>query len=145
MGLHEEDAEGVVQDVFITIWDGRANLDINLSFNSYLMTISSRRVIKVIRRNSQWLKFEEHLKYSQEKYKHDTEDYIIFTDLYKHAQEGINQLSDSRKQIFMLSKQNGLTNEEIANKLNISKRTVENQLYRATKSIQKFLDQEEIK
>jgi RNA polymerase sigma-70 factor (ECF subfamily) len=140
MGLSHEDAEGIVQEVFITIWEKRAYIKEELHFKSYLYTITKRLTIKRIRRLVLENKFQSDSQSIAKDVNHDTEDYIIFSDLLEHAHTSIDQLPADRKQIFMLSKQLGLSNQEISEKLSISKRTVENQLYRANKTLRKEIN-----
>jgi len=140
MNFSHEDAEGVVQDVFLTIWEKRKLLDKDLSINAFILTIAKRLVYKKMRSEVVRRKHRASVIESEKHWQNDTEDYIIFSDLEKNAIEGIEKLPESRKQIFMLSKEHGLSNDEIANKLKISKRTVENQLYRATKAVKDHID-----
>lgn len=135
MGISQEDSEGIVQEVFITVWEKRLHLDVSLSINSYMLTIAKRLVYKKFRYAVIRRAHEAYARQTNPKSNNATEDYIIFSDLNEVAKKGIDQLPESRKQIFMLSKEHGLTNDEIAEKLHISKRTVENQLYRATNAL----------
>ena len=56
---------------------------------------------------------------------------VIYNDMLNNLQQLIATMPEQRQRIFRLSKEEGLSNEEIANQLNLSRRTVENQLYRA--------------
>ena len=135
MGISHEDAEEIVQDLFLFLWERRTSIDHKLSINAYLLTITKRMVIKRMKRDL--LKknyFNQKLK-EDRNYDNGTEDYLIFSETERNLKDSIHNLPDHRRQIFMLSRESGLTNDEISEKLNISKRTVENQLYRATKSI----------
>lgn len=141
MNICHEDAEGVVQDVFLTIWEKRTLLDKDLSINAFILTIAKRLVYKKVRANIVRSNHRESVILEEkENSQNSAEDYIIFSELEQNAIAGIDNLPENRKQIFMLSKQNGMTNDEIAEQLHISKRTVENQLYRATKAIKKHID-----
>lgn len=139
MGQSHHDAESVVQDVFIIAWKRRASINEDLSLVAWLFTITKRLIIKKIKRKALEDDYIIKQQSLQATYHHQTEDYIIFTNLLDQANEGISKLSSGRKQIFMLSKQQGLSNDEIAEHLNISKRTVENQLYRATKELRDYM------
>ncbi|ELR70503.1 RNA polymerase ECF-type sigma factor [Fulvivirga imtechensis AK7] len=139
MGQSHEDAEGIIQEVFIIVWKNKATLNEELSLPAYLFTITKRVVLKKVKRKILEDEYLANQQNSQSHFHQQTEDYIIFTNLLDQANKGLDQLSPGRKQIFMLSKQQGLSNEEIAEKLNISKRTVENQLYRATKELRDFM------
>lgn len=140
MGLSHEDAEGIVQDLFIIIWEKRKALRFELSFKAYLYTIAKRLVIKKVRRNAQQKGYLTALMNSTIDYYEDVTDVgHDQNELLQKLKAQINNLPATRKEIFLLSKETGLTNDEIALQLNISKRTVENHLYRATKSLRKFL------
>ena len=143
MNINHEDAEGVVQDVFLTIWEKRKHLDKDLSINAFLLTIAKRLIYKKFRSEVVKRKHIQTTIESTDNWQNDTEDYIIFTDLEQNAKLGIDSLPKNRKQIFMLSKESGFSNDQIAEQLNISKRTVENQLYRATKAIKELIDREQ--
>ena len=56
---------------------------------------------------------------------------MVFEEMKTTINELVAQMPEQRRKIFRLSKRKGLTNDEIAKKLNLSKRTVENQLYRS--------------
>ena len=140
MNINHEDAEGVVQDVFLTIWEKRKLLDSELSINAFLLTIAKRLVYNKIRASVVRKRHSDEVIESEITWKNNTEDYIIFSELEQNAQAGIEKLPENRKHIFMLSKEHGLNNDEIAEKLDISKRTVENQLYRATKAIKEHIN-----
>jgi len=133
--ISHEDAEGVVQEVFLTVWEKRNYLNENLSLEAFLMTITKRLVFKIIRNNVTRYKHEQASVSYKQLTTNETDDYIIFEQMNQDAQECLNQLSSSKRQVFMLSKQHGMSNDAIATQLNLSKRTVENQLYRATKEL----------
>lgn len=140
LGISQEDSEGVVQEVFLTIWEKRAHLDDTLSINAFMLTIAKRLVYKKIRSKVTRLAHETAEQQAKKSWHNDTEEYIIFSELDQLAKDGIEKLPEGRKQIFMLSREHGLTNDEIARELSISKRTVENQLYRATTALRKHID-----
>lgn len=142
MGISHEDAEGIVQDVFLLLWENRASIDHTLSLNAYLLTIAKRLVIKRVKRNLLKEKHELNNKNLSIDYSNCTEEYLVFTETEQNVQSSIDQLPLNRRQIFMLSKENGMSNDEIAQKLKITKRTVENQLYRATKAIKDHLKEQ---
>jgi len=141
MGITHEDAEGIVQDLFLFLWERRTSIDHKLSINSYLLTITKRMVIKRVKRDLLKKNYHNQKQKEDRDYDNGTEDYLIFSETERNLKDSIHNLPDHRRQIFMLSRESGLTNDEISEKLNISKRTVENQLYRATKSIKDDLNE----
>tara|TARA_Y100001972_G_scaffold129187_1_gene195030 strand:+ start:3772 stop:4368 length:597 start_codon:yes stop_codon:yes gene_type:complete len=144
MGLNNEDAEGVVQEVFLRIWRNRSNLDSSLSFNAYIIAIVRSIVLKQSRKHARFVAFQHYAIQHFPGDTNETEDYVIFTDLDKKSSEVIEQLPVKQKQVFMMKNFEHLSVEEISEKLNLSKRTVENQIYRATKQLRETLVDQKI-
>ncbi len=121
----ESDAEEIVQEVFIKIWENRASIDIFSSFESFLFTIAYNKTISLFRQRTTENKYLEHLKSIQQV---DEEpviiDEIYYTELKDKIQSLLDELSPRQKEIFQLSREQGLTHQEIAAKLNISVNTV---------------------
>jgi|ERR1035437_4016591 RNA polymerase sigma-70 factor (ECF subfamily) len=138
----EAEAEELVQEVFTKIWEKRADLKRELSFKSFLFTIA----FNIIRRHfrtkaylSEYFKTgvisEPDMQTSQK---------ISYDSLYQYVTELVNQLPERRKEIFIKSRFEGLSINEIAEKLKISHKTVENQLTDALKFIRTNLNRENI-
>ncbi len=139
MGLLHEDAEGVVQDVFMKIWRNRENLDSSLSFNAYIISIIRSIVFKQSRKRARFVAFQHYAITYWPGESNETEEYVIFSDLDELSSKAIDELPTKQKQVFMMKNFEHLTNEEIAERLKLSTRTVENQIYRATKSLREKL------
>lgn len=128
----EEDAKGMVQDVFLKIWENRENLKEDQSFSAYLFTITYN-FIRMYYRG----KYREERKIKE--YHYATQDVIEIEseieldNLSEIIDKAIEQLPERRKLIFRLSRKEGLSNNQIAHKLSISKKTVENQITQAIK------------
>jgi len=125
----EEDAEGIVQEVFIKIWESRGKIDIYASFESFLFTIAYNATMSLLRKRVSETKSREYLKSLQQI---DSADQVIdeiqFKELNQKVQSLLDQLTPRQREIYFLSREEGLTHEEIAQKLNISKSTVNNHL-----------------
>lgn len=133
-----EDAEEVVQDTFVKIWENRATLNEELSFNSYIFTITKNLIInKVRRRVAEPAVFESVREHSAED--HSTENGIIFRDMSVITDRVIKNLPTQRRLVYNLSRQDGLTYEEIGVQLGISSRTVESHLRKTLQTIRQFL------
>lgn len=135
-----EDSENLVQEVFLTLWEKRTEIKEEYNFQSYLYTITKRLTIKELRKQALEKQFQIYSKGFLNEVSDHAEEAIIFSDLLNEAYQSIDKLPSERKEIFLLSKEKGLSNQEIADKLHISKRTVENQLYRATKTIREQIN-----
>jgi RNA polymerase sigma-70 factor, Bacteroides expansion family 1 len=133
-----EDAEEVVQDTFVKIWENRAALNEELSFNSYLFTIAKNLIINKVRKKvAEPRIFDTVAEHSAQD--ESTENEIIYRDINTIAERAIQNLPAQRRLVYNLSRKDGLTYEEIGNQLGISSRTVEAHLRKALKSIREFL------
>lgn len=141
-GSHQE-AEDITQEVFFRVWQNRHNLNPDLSFNAYLIVIARNMILNLFKKRAQSNKYVWHSKHSAS-LTNQTEDYVIFSDLRHHAHISVEKLPSRCKQIFMLSRKNGLSVKEIAERLHISPSTVENQINKALKLIRKDLGSKEM-
>ena len=137
--IDHEDARGIVQQVFLSLWESRRKLDENLSLNAYLLTLTKNRVINHHKHQAVILAYAGDYRHSHSPTYYATEDEVLYADLEQKAFSFIDQLPPRRKQIFLLSHQEDLNNDEIARLLCLSKRTVENNLYQAEQAIRRFL------
>ena len=132
----EEDAEEIVQEVFIKIWESRAGIDVFASFESFIFTIAYNSTMSLLRKRVSEAKSKEYLKSQQQIEAADQViDEIRFRELNERIQSLLNQLTPRQKEIYHLSREEGLSHEEIARKMNISESTVNNHLV----TILKFL------
>lgn len=137
----EEDAEGIVQEVFIKIWENRDKIDVYSSFESYIFTISYNSVIDLLRKRVHEKKYLEHLSSLQEvENGFEITDEIHFNELNDRIQYLLNKLTPRQKEIFQLSREEGLTHEEIAKKLCISVSTVKNHIVSVLKFLKSNID-----
>ncbi len=121
----EADAEEIVQEVFIKIWENRNKIDVYSSFESYLFTIAYNTTISLFRKRLTEKKYLEHLNSLQQlENSSEITDEIHFNELNNKVKTLLNKLTPRQQEIFHLSREEGLTNEIIALKLNISINTV---------------------
>ena len=121
----EADAEEIVQEVFIKIWENRNKIDVYSSFESYLFTIAYNTTISLFRKRITEKKYLEHLNSLQQlESSSEITDEIHFNELNNKVQTLLHKLTPRQQEIFQLSREEGLPNEIIARKLNISINTV---------------------
>lgn len=128
---NDEDTEELIQDVFLRLWEIRASLDSSKNIKSFLFKICVNLIYDLIRRKN--IK-QAYLEYSGQNYPSfgdNTWDEVIYNDMLNNLEILVCAMPEQRQRIFRLSKEDGLSNDEIAKQLNLSKRTVENQLYRS--------------
>jgi RNA polymerase sigma-70 factor (family 1) len=138
----EDEAEELVQEVFTIIWEKRKELKEDLSFKSFLFTISFNLIRKHFRSKSYLADYLTSESFDEADVR--TSQNIIYDSLYKYINELVNQLPLRRKEIFVKSRIEGLSIKEIAEELNISHKTVENQLSDALKFIRVNLNKENL-
>jgi len=133
----------IVHDIFLNLWIKREKLQIEY-FKGYI-TASARyhvyRHLKNVKRKT--LEYREDLDYGNLVAVNDGESNIRYRELEKKVEEELEELPSRCREIFTMSRMQQLTNDEIAARLDISKRTVENQLTYALRhlrlSIRHFL------
>ncbi len=129
----------VVQNTFLKLWDKRETLNIDTSLKNYLYRSAKNNMIDYIRKHQklQIINDEDDklLKNLPEEDSSPLSPFIIRNEIL-HAME---QLKPKNKEIFVLSKFEGLTYEEIANHLGISKRSVEDNVARAMARLKDIL------
>lgn len=138
----EPECEELVQEVFTKVWEKRSELNEDLSFRSYIFTIAFNIIRKHFRSRSQVNTYFE----SQvlEDLNLETTQKIDFNSLKNRLDKVVSMLPLRRKEIFTKSRFEGLTIKEIASEMNISKKTVENQLTEALGFIRSRLKNEHI-
>lgn len=121
----EADAEEIVQEVFVKIWQARNKLDAYSSFESFLFTIAYNTTIDLLRKRVNERKYLENLVALQQiQEAPDILDEIHFKELDDNLKKLLEELTPRQKEIFQLSREQGFSHEEIAEKLGISVNTV---------------------
>ena len=123
-------AEDIVHDVFLRIWDKQVFL---------LSESEVKNILFVAVRNACADKRAIQLKLDELSFYDGADELFMRKDLMAHVMAKINKLPEKRREIFLLSYMEGLKAAEIAERLNLSTRTVENQLYRTLLFLRKEL------
>lgn len=132
-------AEEITQLVFLKVWEKRTHINEHLSFKSFLFSVAYNETISWLRlEKSQKRRISEFVNISGFQ-TNETEQVVEFSNIEGLANQLIQEMPEKRKEIFRLSREQGFSNKEIAGKLGISVKTVENQITSALKYLRSKL------
>lgn len=128
--LHDEKvAEEIVQDTFMKLWEIRETLNDQINIRNFLYTITKNNCLNYLRNQKISLKHQENLKYLEMQFNYEALEklgnYIQFEELRCKIDEAILKLPTELIDTFQLSRFEELSYNEIAEKQNISIKTVE--------------------
>ncbi len=131
-------AQDIVQETFLKVWIHRDRLNPRLAFYAYLVKLSKNLVLDYYKRVEVRHRHQDHVRFLSEKPSRDPEQDLEKNALEEKIREAVNaNLPHKCRAVFLLSRVEGLSNQEIADTMKVSKKTVENQLYRALKILRK--------
>lgn len=134
----DDDAEELAQDIFVKLWTGRESIDPEKSFNSYIYTMARNSALNFLKHKfveDSYLKELPALPQSD-----NSEDIIHAKETQSLIEMTVAGMPGQRKTVYDMSRNQGKSNDEIAEELKISKKTVENQLSLALRDIRKVLE-----
>lgn len=134
-----EDAENILQDVFLKLWLNRNNIEKGSSVRYYIFSIAYNSSITIIRERMKESRFFETLKRIQNIELDPVNLELEYKEMEGRLNEIIESLPARQKEVYILHKVEGLKYSEIAEKLNISVNTIENHMSRALKTIRERL------
>lgn len=134
-----EDAREVVQDVFVSLWKNRETLDPSGNIRAYLYVSTRHRCISRLRLRRLPAAPLEPLEYSLPDEQHGIEAEMEAAELQAAIFDEVALLPEKCREIFLLSRREGLSYSQIAQKLGLSVKTVENQVGIALKRIRQRL------
>lgn len=134
-------AEGVVQEVFTSVWKRRESLELTESTAlNYLVRAVRFRVFRLHSDELRTSRKMEEIKARQPDSANHTEQDVLYRFLKEDVDQLISLLPNRCKEVYLLSRERGMNNQEIAKALLISEKTVENQLTKALNFIRKGLE-----
>jgi len=140
----ETEAEEIVQEVFLKIWENRESLKNETSFQSYLFTIAFNAIRKHFNTKSKDEKYRAEILEFLASENASIESKPDFEVLVTKLDQLIEQMPDRRKEIFVKRKKEGKSVKEIAKEMVISPKTVENQITEAMNFLKKEFGEDRI-
>lgn len=133
----EAEAEEIVQNVFLKLWENRDKLRNETSFQSYLFTIAFNAIRKHFNQKARDERFRTNLLELLSEENPSLENHPDFEALVARLDQLIDAMPYRRKEIFLKRKKEGKSISEIALDMEISPKTVENQITEAMNYLKK--------
>jgi RNA polymerase sigma-70 factor (family 1) len=134
-----EDAEEIVEDVFVQLWNSRRNIRQHESLKGLLFTIARNRLINAFRSRINSPVYEEFVDYKDSISASDASVPLEYDDFVRRLNSALDTLPDTQRRAIKLSRIDGLTNKEIAAAMQLSEQTVKNQLSVGLKTLRQKL------
>jgi RNA polymerase sigma-70 factor (ECF subfamily) len=135
---NQDEAEEIVQEMFVNLWLKRDEINIGVSLNAYLYrTVMNRAInfsnhLKIRKNHQEWAQSVDR--------EHDNQhDSLIHHELQALYETAVAKMPDKRREVFELSRKEGLKYAEIADRLSISVKTVEAHLSKALDELRNHL------
>ena len=132
-------AQEICQQVFIRLWEKRADIDPKLSIQSYLFTAVKNRCLNYLRDNKKYRSRVLDLDCGDLDFSREDEDLFAEAELKRRIEEALAQLPEKCRLVFEMSRYRNMKYQEIAEELDISAKTVEAHMSKALKTLRKAL------
>lgn len=127
----QENAEEVVQDIFVKLWEDHESIKIDISLKSFLLRSVQNKCIDMIRHRKIKDAHSSYVLENHSLFECDTDNYVLFSELREQIDRTLNRLPDELSGTFRMSRFKGLKYDEIAEILNVSVRTIEVRISKA--------------
>jgi len=132
-------SEEITQEVFMKIWLNRNQLEGVDYFNAYLKTIASHVASNFLKRIANEKIILQNIANEASRSNEVTEDTIIYNEYQAILEQAIQSLPPQQKRVYFLSRHEGLKQDDIAKRMNLSPHTVKEYMKNAMSSIRKFV------
>lgn len=135
----EEGIDDILQEVFIRIWENRRNIKTPETFNAYIFTITRNLLLNELRSRLNNEKAKAKIFKKSVAGEYLLSDQIEFDELKEQVDQMVDGLPEKQREVFLLSRKEGLSYKEIATKLGIAEKTVEYHISQAIGILKKKL------
>jgi len=126
-----EDAESMVQEIFVRLWSNREQLDPAKSLNAFIYTMARNEIFGHLRKLLVRRRYLEELSFSLNESSETTDRQLEYNELTSVVAQLVSSMPEKRREIYVLSRNEGLSYKEIASQLGISENTVDSQIRKA--------------
>ena len=138
-GGNIEEAEEIVQDIFVSLWSRRHQLELTSSLEHYLAASVKYRIIKSLAKKDLHRRYTAHNQVTTSLSDNSTQDWLDFEDLQTRLEALVAGLPEKCQLVYRMSREDGYSQREIAGELSISEKTVEAHLGKALKLLRNGL------
>lgn len=136
----KETSEEIVQEIFVSLWVRRESLKISTSLDSYLFGVAKHKILSHIRSEGVRKKYAaDFVLFAAERIDNSSEELLELKDLQHTIDERISELPEKCQTAFRMSRMEHEPIQHIAERMNISNRTVENYISQALKHLRTSL------
>lgn len=135
----EEGIDDILQEVFIRIWQNRKNIRKTETFQSYIFTITRNLLLNELRSRLSVEKTKEKIYKKSVAQEFLLSEHIEYQELKEKITMIVLELPERQREVFILSRVEGLSHKEIAQKLDIAEKTVEYHISQAISALKKKL------
>lgn len=136
----KEICEEIVQEIFVSLWVKRESLEITNTLDSYLYGAAKHKILSYIRTNDVRKKYAaDFVRFAANRVDNSSEELLELKDLQHTIDESISKLPEKCQRAFRMSRMEHETIQHIADRMNISTRTVENYISTALRHLRTSL------
>ncbi|MBO9572173.1 MAG: RNA polymerase sigma factor [Chitinophagaceae bacterium] len=132
-------ADEVIQETFLKVWLKRKSLQEVENFSAWIYAIAKNYMYDALKAAAREMQLKRSLESNKFNERSDTEDALSDKLNTQLLQEALDQLSPQQRQVYILSREQGLKRQQIAEQMNISENTVKTHMSQALKHITAFI------
>lgn len=135
----DDDIDDILQNVFLKIWLNRNRINSHETFNAFIFTVTRNALLNLLRSKLKYQSFREEFSKKVIAEEYITRQPYEYEEVRAAIDNIVARLPDKRRKVFLLSRSDGLSNKDIALRLDISEKTVEYHITHSIKFLKKSL------